>query len=105
MSPEPIPLLTSLPPRMKRLDASGRDIGADYAAACRDSWIASGFRPVTVEEVAAPYPLSQPVGWLGQALDGDAHLRLTGPCTPVLAWADPAFWAPFVLVGEPNLAR
>lgn len=44
----PIPLFTSLPPRIKRIDAKGNDIGEDYAMACVQSWVSSGFFPVTV---------------------------------------------------------
>lgn len=48
MNEEPIPLFTSLPPRMKRFDAGDKDISDAYAMACVSSWIDSGFKPVTV---------------------------------------------------------
>jgi predicted N-acetyltransferase YhbS len=70
--------------------AKGADVALTYGDPAYYGRV--GFRPITVEEVAAPYALSQPVGWLGQALDGNAPLRLAGTCTPVPAWADPAFW-------------
>lgn len=33
---------------MARYDKNGHNIGKEYAAACLESWLASGFRPVTI---------------------------------------------------------
>jgi hypothetical protein len=43
-----IPLITSVPPSVVRTDKAGRDIGAAYQEACIRSWIAAGFRPISV---------------------------------------------------------
>lgn len=51
-----------------------------------------GFRPVATGQVAAPFPLSHPEGWLAQALDGAALAPLRGPVTCVPALADPVLW-------------
>lgn len=44
----PIPLFTSLPPRITRRNKHGEDIGEHYAASCFQSWQDSGFQPVTL---------------------------------------------------------
>lgn len=54
---EPIPLFTSLPPRMSRQNGSGRNVGEEYANACLESWLACGFRPVTVNARSESLPL------------------------------------------------
>jgi putative acetyltransferase len=51
-----------------------------------------GFRPITTEIAAAPYPLQYPHGWLGQALDGGPLRPLVGGRSPAWALNDPAFW-------------
>ncbi|MEL7500441.1 MAG: N-acetyltransferase [Planctomycetota bacterium] len=51
-----------------------------------------GFRSVSHETVIAPYPLSQPVGWLGQSLVDKSIETLTGSCTCVEAFKEPAYW-------------
>lgn len=51
-----------------------------------------GFRPISHEKVKAPFMLSQPEGWLGQSLSGDAIETLSGQCTCVEALRDPAYW-------------
>ena len=43
-----IPLITSIPPRMSRLDAKGDEIGEVYQLGCIESWQRSGFEPVSV---------------------------------------------------------
>jgi hypothetical protein len=43
-----IPLFTSIPPHFSRKQASGQDLGAEYARRCIQSWRSSGFDPVTV---------------------------------------------------------
>jgi hypothetical protein len=51
-------LITSLPPRMIRYDAGGRDVGAHYQRQCVESWVGSGFKVVSInrpgESVDAP---------------------------------------------------
>lgn len=49
-----------------------------------------GFSPVSEE--TAPFRLSQPEGWLGQALDGHEMTALAGVPRCVTAFDDPAYW-------------
>jgi predicted N-acetyltransferase YhbS len=51
-----------------------------------------GFEPVTVHDLPAPYPLSQPEGWLAQSLTGQPLAPLNGRATCAPALSDPAFW-------------
>lgn len=51
-----------------------------------------GFHPVSHETIVAPFELSQPEGWLGQSLIGDAVETLRGTCKCVEALNDPVFW-------------
>lgn len=74
MEHAPIPLYTSLPPRMTRRDADGTDISDAYARACVDSWIGSGFHPVTVNSRAEDPPgLAAQVAIEQRLLDRDAR--------------------------------
>jgi len=52
----------------------------------------TGFRPVTVDQAAAPQPLSQPEGWLAQSLDGDPLIPLRGAAQCVPAFDRPEYW-------------
>ncbi|MBY6213091.1 N-acetyltransferase [Microbulbifer agarilyticus] len=51
-----------------------------------------GFVPVSEELVQAPYPLSQPIGWLGQSLDGNSIPAMQGRTECVPAFANPDYW-------------
>lgn len=51
-----------------------------------------GFRHISPETIRAPLDLSQPEGWLGQSLSGEALEALSGDCTCVEALNDPAYW-------------
>ncbi|WP_204140492.1 GNAT family N-acetyltransferase [Halomicronema sp. CCY15110] len=51
-----------------------------------------GFQPVSPEQIMPPYALSQPEGWLGQVLTGEAIASLSGRCTCVAALSDPQYW-------------
>jgi len=51
-----------------------------------------GFLPISQSDVPAPYPLSQPEGWLGQSLTGQAIGSLTGPARCVKALDDSRYW-------------
>lgn len=51
-----------------------------------------GFAPITVDDVAAPYALSMPVGWLGQSLTDAPLSGLQEAPTPVPAFATPEMW-------------
>ena len=51
-----------------------------------------GFHPISQDAIAAPLELSQPEGWLGQSLTGDAIETIPGRCTCVKALDNPAYW-------------
>jgi predicted N-acetyltransferase YhbS len=51
-----------------------------------------GFHPLSQDRVAAPFELSQPEGWLGQALTVQAIETIPGRCSCVAALNDPAYW-------------
>lgn len=51
-----------------------------------------GFRPLSREMLQAPFPLSQPEGWLGQSLTGNPRVAVPGPCSCVKAFDNPAYW-------------
>ncbi len=71
-----------------------RERGADAAVTYGDPAFYGrvGFRPVTEEAVAAPFPLSMPYGWQAQSLTDAPLGRLRGPCACVAAFDDPAYW-------------
>jgi hypothetical protein len=50
-----IPLITSLPPNLSRLDARGEEIGADYQERCIESWHRAGFEPISVNSTSESY--------------------------------------------------
>ncbi|MEM9974112.1 MAG: hypothetical protein AAF771_08010 [Pseudomonadota bacterium] len=53
-----IPLFTSIPPRMSRMDGAGREIGHNYLRDCLVSWRNAGFRPITINaNTEALHPL------------------------------------------------
>ncbi|NEQ44494.1 MAG: hypothetical protein F6K00_13410 [Leptolyngbya sp. SIOISBB] len=51
-----------------------------------------GFRSLSPETIQPPFELSQPEGWLGQSLSGDAIAMLSGQCACVEALSDPKYW-------------
>ena len=51
-----------------------------------------GFEQITEAIVKAPCPLSQPIGWLAQSLDGGALQAMSGPTQCVEALNDPGLW-------------
>lgn len=51
-----------------------------------------GFAPIDEADVAAPYKLQYPEGWLGQSLTGTALTTIAGASRCVAAFNDPAFW-------------
>ena len=51
-----------------------------------------GFRAISHEAIRAPFELSQPEGWLGQSLVGNSIETLSGGCTCVEAFREPAYW-------------
>lgn len=69
-----------------------RQRGAQLAVTYGDPafYSKTGYRPVTVSDLAAPHPLSMPQGWIAQSLDGTTPLHVPGPstCVPELDSAD-----------------
>ena len=51
-----------------------------------------GFEQISENIVKAPHPLSQPIGWLAQTLDGKAMMAMQGPTKCVEALDDPKYW-------------
>ncbi len=52
----------------------------------------TGFEQINEKIVKAPCPLSQPIGWLAQSLDGQAVQPMVGPTRCVDALNDPGLW-------------
>ncbi len=52
----------------------------------------TGFEQITEDIVKAPCPLTQPIGWLGQSLDGNKVQAMIGPTKCVEALNDPSLW-------------
>ena len=74
-----IPLITSIPPRMSRLDAKGDEIGEAYQLGCIESWRRSGFEPVSVnsKNEAFRHALRMiPVSRDASAITGRPHVFL-----------------------------
>ena len=51
-----------------------------------------GFEQISENVIKAPYPLSQPPGWLAQSLDGNAIEVMQGSTACVEALSDPKYW-------------
>jgi predicted N-acetyltransferase YhbS len=51
-----------------------------------------GLQQISPTAIRAPFPLSQPEGWLGQSLSGQSIETLSGACTCVNALNDPVYW-------------
>lgn len=51
-----------------------------------------GFAPLSETQAPAPLPLSYPVGWIGQPLNGATFAPLRGTCRCVSALNDPSLW-------------
>ena len=52
----------------------------------------TGFEQINESIVRAPCPLSQPIGWLAQSLDGQVIQPMVGPTQCVEALNDPGLW-------------
>jgi len=52
----------------------------------------TGFEKINESIVKAPCPLSQPIGWLAQSLDGQEIQAMAGPTKCVEALNDPSLW-------------
>jgi len=51
-----------------------------------------GFKQISENLVKAPFPLSQPIGWLAQSLDGSEIQSMTGPTQCVEALNNESLW-------------
>lgn len=51
-----------------------------------------GFGKISDKLISPPFPPTQPEGWLGQALADAPISDLTGQCSCVSAFNDPAYW-------------
>lgn len=74
--------------------SSLRDEGVKFAITYGDPRFYGkvGFQPISPEVVVPPFPLTQPEGWLGQSLQGDSIESLSGKCSCVPAFNNPAYW-------------
>ncbi|CAH0991305.1 hypothetical protein SIN8267_01407 [Sinobacterium norvegicum] len=52
----------------------------------------TGFEQINESVVQAPCPLSQPIGWLAQSLDGQVIQSMAGPTQCVEALNNPELW-------------
>lgn len=52
----------------------------------------TNFEQISEEIIKAPFPLSQPVGWLAQGLDGRPLKTIHGSISCVEAFNDPKYW-------------
>ena len=52
----------------------------------------TGFEQSSENVVKAPFPLSQPIGWLVQSLDGEPIQVMDGSTECVEALSDPKYW-------------
>lgn len=75
---------------LDRMRALGVDVVATYGDPAYYGRV--GFHPVTEAVIPAPYPLSQPEGWLAQSLSGAPLLSFRGPTRAVAAFDNAALW-------------
>ena len=57
-----------------------------------DYYAKTGFQPIKESVIPAPYPLSQPVGWLAQPLYSKTIEAIPGPTDCVAALSNPDYW-------------
>lgn len=55
-------------------------------------YVKTGFQQVAEDVLPAPFPLSQPIGWLAQSLTGNAIPAMQGQTRCVDAFNDPSHW-------------
>ena len=75
---------------LEALRAEGVDVAITYGDPAFYGKV--GFHPITEAEARPPMPLSQPQGWIGQALTGAELTPLRGPSHCVTALNDPGLW-------------
>ena len=71
-----------------------RNTGVDVAITYGDPAFYGklGFKPLDPARVAPPHPLSLPIGWIGQSLNGKDLGPVNGSCSCVPALDNPAIW-------------
>ena len=52
----------------------------------------TGFEQISESVIKAPHPLSQPIGWLAQSMDGKPIEAMSGATQCVEALSDPMYW-------------
>ena len=52
----------------------------------------TGFQQITEDMMQPPFKLTQPEGWLAQALDQNPLQKIEGKCSCVSALDDPSYW-------------
>ena len=74
--------------------AALRSVGIDIVITYGDPnyYARVGFMPISEADAPAPFPLTQPEGWLGQSLTDRVMAPLIGPSRCVEALNDPVFW-------------
>lgn len=72
------------------LRADGVDVALTYGDP--DFYGRVGFAPIAEAQVAAPFALHHPEGWLGQSLTDAPLAPLKGPVACVAALRNPDFW-------------
>lgn len=75
---------------LQQLAADGVDVVLTYGDPAFYGKV--GFQPVTEDAFPPPFDLSQPEGWIAQSLTGNAIESVTGLCTCVPAFDNPALW-------------
>src|SRR5580704_15587850 len=74
-----IPLITSIPPRLSRLDSAGVDFGDAYQSDCIASWRSAGFDPISVNSADEAHTHAVrviPVGRDASAITGRPNVYL-----------------------------
>lgn len=75
---------------LEELKSQGTDLVCTYGDIAFYEKV--GFRPVTVEQIPAPFPLSFPHGWLAQSLNGEELPLISGSSRCVEALSRPEYW-------------
>ena len=75
---------------LEALRAGGVEVAVTYGDPAFYARV--GFRHLTPDELAPPFPLSQPEGWLGQSLTGESLTPEPGSVTCVAALNNAAYW-------------
>ena len=74
-----IPLFTSIPPSITRLDKAGRNVGERYVEYCIESWRISGFNPISINSSSEGIPEYLEHQIENISVDHDAHAEYQKP--------------------------